>query len=133
MSYYANYNGAIITKPMTTQDIQNVLFKLGIYDGNSLNNISLFSDFGDFSVDTLESNDNNATSYKINLYGHSNYNEHDIYALLEAMETFTAEGNIEYTGDGNALWRFHYRDGSWYEDKGEVTYINASKPLFIKM
>lgn len=33
-----------------------------------------------------------------------------------------ADGEIDYVGEDDSLWRFIYRNGSWYEENGSVVY-----------
>ena len=138
MGYYTSYGGKITTIPMTQKQVQNLL--CAIYsDDNNEERYDIPADFtkapvpdmfDGWKVEVLEKNQNtNTTSYEIGIWGDEKYYEDEVYQFLKAIAPFTTEGEIEYTGEDGEAWRFHFRNGSWYEDRGRIVYDDSMAPI----
>lgn len=153
MGYYASYDGEITTIPMTQKQVQNLL--CAIYsDNNNEERYDIPADFtkapvpdtfecwkvkvqapvpdrfDDWKVKVLEKNRNtNTTSYEIGIWGDEKYYEDEVYQFLKAIAPFTTGGEIEYIGEDGEAWRFHFRNGSWYEDRGRIVYDDSMAPI----
>lgn len=53
---------------------------------------------------------------------YSNYHEDEVEAVLNAVLPYISEGEVEYTGDDNAHWRFILKNGEWVEQNGHIVY-----------
>lgn len=56
------------------------------------------------------------------VWNHDKYYDDYIYNFLEKITPYTKSGEIEFVGENNEAWRFHFRNGKWYEDAGKIIY-----------
>ena len=54
--------------------------------------------------------------------GYARYHAEDIDAVLESVAPSTESGEIYFTGDDGAHWRFVFKDDKWIEEEGYVIY-----------
>lgn len=50
------------------------------------------------------------------------YHDEEVKAILNAILPYISEGEVEYTGDDDAHWRFILKNGKWVEQNGHVVY-----------
>lgn len=55
-------------------------------------------------------------------FPYNSYREDLWYDFLESLNGLLEDGQIEFDGDENCNWRFHYRNDKWYEDDGYIAY-----------
>lgn len=62
-----------------------------------------------------------------------NYHEDDVIGVLNDISNKyeISSGELEFTGEDHASWRFIYRDGVWHEENGEVVYKSGDEHLYI--
>lgn len=106
MGYYASYSGDITVRKTTES--------LMILDNN------IVCDTYDETDDEVEASFGNSEKYY----------EEDWLDFLQKLEPFTVTGNIRFDGDEDCHWAFNFRNGKWYEDRGEVVFEESEHPLF---
>lgn len=62
---------------------------------------------------------------------YGNYHEDSVMDFLDIFTPFVREGEFELLGEDDAMWRFHFRNGKWREDSGEVWY-HTKRMLFVE-
>lgn len=62
--------------------------------------------------------------------GSEKYYEEEWLDFLQKLEPFTVAGNIRFDGDEDCHWVFSFRNGKWYEDRGEIVYEESECALF---
>lgn len=104
MSYYANMTGHIkFQNPITEEMIKYVKQELGQpYD---------------IDVNTL------ILENTIDLYCYSKYDEDILDALEKISDRYPiAEGELNYRGEDESLWRHIYTENRWTEQTGRIVY-----------
>lgn len=107
MSYYANGSGTIAFKPGTDEDSINEIFDRYYdyrFDGSEV--------WFDKSVDRLV----------LDLTHHENYHEEDINDLLRRLTPFVEGGELNFIGEDNSMWRFHFDGEGFEEENGDVIF-----------
>lgn len=142
MSVYASCDGEIITKPMNQNDVHAFLQAVGSQPVcKHLNACWDVPDcFANFDVEVIDEDSVSAVqnevkvitaekvAYRIAIYGFDKYHDDEVTDFLLAIAPFVTKGELKYDGE-ESHWRFHFRDGEWYEDEGIVTFINSTAPL----
>lgn len=128
MGYYASYSGSITTKPMSREDERTLLEHLGerCTELQELNRVDAFSE--GFEVE-VKSQVGDKSVFEILMTGYGKYHSDDVYRFLYEMTPYTEEGEIEMQGEDYEAWRFHFRNGTWYEDSGYVAYVESEAPI----
>lgn len=67
-----------------------------------------------------EINDYDFTYIVFDFY--SNYHDQEVKAVLNAVLPYISEGEVEYTGEDDAHWRFILKNGKWVEQNGHIVY-----------
>lgn len=98
MSYYARWSGNLKLKQKPSQDELSQIFSL------------ITVDYYDESSLCIETNDM------------KKYDEAETEAMLEKLVPFVASGELDYTGEDEARWRYVFKDGCWEEEQGVITY-----------
>jgi hypothetical protein len=74
-------------------------------------------------------------SDSIDFGGNDKYHEDDVLEYLYRIKPYTIDGEIDYFGEDDAMWRFKFIDGKWEYQDGSVVYeelINEKlRPEFI--
>lgn len=104
MGYYASYEGHIRFKEKPSDETIRII-------------CDFFGDH-DYDVDGLG----------VSIYGNDKYYEDYIEEGLSKIEPYVKDGEIEYRGDDEALWRFIFKDGKWTEEYGKIYYESDTPP-----
>lgn len=58
----------------------------------------------------------------IDLEGRADYNEDTLHEIFADLTPYTVEGEVFFWGEDDAVWRYIFRDGEWFEECGEIVY-----------
>ncbi len=119
MGYCATYYGGMTTRPLNEKEKLAVDLRLRFWQDENT--------FEDFDFDFTEHD-----ACVVTLSGNSRYYEDEVKDFLAELEPYLNSGEINYSGEDNAFWRFEFRNGEWYYDLGHIEYIPAALPMFKK-
>ena len=116
MGYYANGSGLVVTRPLSVNEKAKLLKKIqatgiGNFESDAFSVVFL----------SLEGKEGKEV-ITIDIEHSDNYHEENTYDFLRKIAPYVETGEIEFTGEEHDNWRFHFRNGKWYEDNGIVTY-----------
>lgn len=124
MGYYATASGFVKTRPLSEEECARLFTKLDAAVGAETTDVDAFN-----CVDISYYKSNGKTVIDFDLSASGNYHEDNVREFLKMVAPFTEEGEIEYAGEQNDCWRFHYRNEAWYEDNGYVSYKESEIPI----
>lgn len=126
MGYYADYSGFIKTRFLSEEETKRMCERLEYDSKRSIEDLAgeVFD-----NVYISEENKDGKTSYILDINGFDKYRDDEVINFLANISEFVEEGEIEYAGEDYSRWRFHFRNGEWYEDSGETVYINSTRPI----
>ena len=81
--------------------------------------------------DALCCDDFNQSALTASYSGYSKYYGEDIGEILDSVAPSTEEGELTFTGDDGAHWRFIFKNKEWQEENGFV-YYESDLPKTIK-
>ena len=128
MSYYAKYSGYIAIKKLSVEDTKLFLSVFDLPKDGSVSDISNDNTFSQISVWPVGDNRYNA-DWLIDVAGYGLYIENSVYDFLNKISKFTESGEIYYSGEDESYWRFMFRNGSWHEDSGNITYQDTEDSI----
>lgn len=142
MGYYAQGSGSITIKRLTEQEVKDfyrrvethfvwkpvaeekipkdIKYILSKIDNQIANIFVLCNNY----------NENRQLAIEV-LYEYGIYSKL-VKEELDLIASITESGEINFVGDDNHVWRFHFREGEWHEDNG-VVYYSTDEPLTMKM
>ena len=105
MGYYAHGCGTLKLKPNTeiSEDLMDML-------RDAFDEVWVWSD-GALEVE----------------HSHDKYHEDVVAEPLEKLAPFVESGDIEFTGEDDECWRFHFWHGRMREQNGRVVYEDSDK------
>ena len=56
------------------------------------------------------------------IHEYGNYHDDDVTEALKKIAPFVAKGNVEFSGDDDIHWRFHFFDGKMRYQDGRLVY-----------
>ena len=130
MGYFANYGGRIKTKCLTKDEERKIVHDLNAEEFLDLDYLPCPSAFENFDIFIEESGEQGNKSYAFEMYGNDKYHEDDVVGFLMKVKPFVETGEIKYCGEDGTHWRFIFRSGNWYEENGEVVYIENTEPVY---
>lgn len=105
MGYNASGDGSVVLKKEVPEEILELL--------NS-------SDVG------FETEDSPDGGLWLTFY-YDKYHEDDVIHALNKLAPYTESGDIEFTGEDDTHWQFHFENGKVEERDGEVVYKSGKK------
>lgn len=116
MGYYANGSGFVVTRPLSLKEKTKLLKEIQATDMKHFESDA-------FSVVSLSLKGKEGKEVMTIDIDHSdNYHEENVYDFLRKIAPYVETGKIEFDGEAHDNWRFHFRNGKWYEDNGIIIY-----------
>lgn len=99
MSYWASFDGTIISN--NEEDTAEIL-----------------------KIAKTHFTPNNFDNYKehVYFYGNENYCDSNWEKFLLEIKPYVCYGSIDFSGEDDSFWRFHFVTSNWYEEQATIVY-----------
>lgn len=136
MSYYASGYGNVVVKNNVAEEELRRLYQAGDQDGTvvlcgesvkvkSVEDLLKEIALGVDALDELNVLAEQTTAEQMVLeviFRNHNYHEEDVYCVLDLLAPITIAGDVEFSGEDDSKWKFHFENGSFVEYGGCVMY-----------
>lgn len=60
---------------------------------------------------------------------YNKYHSDDVEQSMEALASYVTSGDVEFAGEDDCHWRFHFENGEVEEQSGEITYKSNKQKM----